>query len=240
MFAPRNHNSISSAAAASACSSSYPELLQTQLRALVRLAQRHDLRILVPMVTLAEEMERMRGLLRQAAGDLGVERLPPLGAMIETPAALCAAQIAIPIADCGLRIGKEVRSAEFGVRSDRHGIANCGLFTPHFALRTLHLKVSHYFMDDHPAVMRLVEMVVREAAETPVGLCGELAGRKEVLPQLLGLGLRSLSVAPPLVPQVKDLARSLRITARVPPGPDARLRPAPTARRGIVAGALGG
>jgi len=180
----------------------------------VRLAQRHDLRILVPMVTLAEEMERMRGLLRQAAGDLGVERLPPLGAMIETPAALCAAQIAIPIADCGLRIGKEVRSAEFGVRSDRHGIANCGLFTPHFALRTLHLKVSHYFIDDHPAVMRLVEMVVREAAETPVGLCGELAGRKEVLPQLLRLGLRSLSVAPPLVPQVKDLVRSLRIIAR--------------------------
>jgi phosphoenolpyruvate-protein kinase (PTS system EI component) len=69
-------------------------------------------------------------------------------------------------------------------------------------------------MDDHPAVMRLVEMVVREAAETPVGLCGELAGRKEVLPQLLRLGLRSLSVAPPLVPQVKDLVRSLRIIAR--------------------------
>ena len=59
-------------------------------------------------------------------------------------------------------------------------------------------------------------MVVREAAETPVGLCGELAGRKEVLPQLLRLGLRSLSVAPPLVPQVKDLVRSLRITARSP------------------------
>jgi hypothetical protein len=76
------------------------------------------------------------------------------------------------------------------------------------------LKVSHYFIDNHPAVMRLVEMVVR-ASETPVGLCGELAGRKEVLPQLLRMGLRSLSVAPPLVPQVKDLARSLRIIARV-------------------------
>ena len=56
--------------------------------------------------------------------------------------------------------------------------------------------VSHYFIDDRPAVMPLVERVVREAGETPVGLCGELAGRKEVLPQLLWLGLRSLSVAP--------------------------------------------
>ena len=52
-----------------------------------------------------------------------------------------------------------------------------------------------------------------------IGLCGELAGRKETLPQLLRLGLRSLSVAPPLVPQVKDLVRSLRISARPPPVP---------------------
>jgi phosphoenolpyruvate-protein kinase (PTS system EI component) len=58
---------------------SYPELLQTQLRALLRLAERHDLRILVPMVTLAEEMQQMRGLLQQAAGDVGAPRLPPWG-----------------------------------------------------------------------------------------------------------------------------------------------------------------
>jgi len=67
---------------------SYPELLQTQLRALLRLAERHDLRILVPRVTLAEEMQQMRGLLQQAAGDVGAQRLPPLGAMIETTAAV--------------------------------------------------------------------------------------------------------------------------------------------------------
>jgi len=200
---------------------SYPEVLQTQLRALLRLAERHDLRILVPMVTLAEEMEQMRGLLQQAAGDVGAKRLPPLGAMIETPAAaLCAAQIA-HYADF-LSLGTNDLTQYTMVAGRENSL------------------VGHYFIDDHPAVMRLVDMVVREAAETPVGLCGELAGRKEALPQLLRLGLRSLSVAPPLVPQVKDLVRSLRITARTPPGPDARLRPAPTARRGIVAGALAG
>jgi len=174
---------------------SYPALLQTQLRALLRLAERHDLRILVPMVTLAEEMEQMRGLLQQAAGDVGAQRLPPLGAMIETPAAaLCAAQIA-RYADF-LSLGTNDLTQYTMVAGRENSL------------------VSHYFIDDHPAVMRLVEMVVREAADTPVGLCGELAGRKEVLPQLLRLGLRSLSVAPPLVPQVKDLVRSLRIIAR--------------------------
>ena len=76
-------------------------------------------------------------------------------------------------------------------------------------------------------------MVVREAAETPVGLCGEMAGRKEVLPQLLRLGLRSLSVAPPLVPQVKDLVRSLRIGG--PQGTGAEQPPA-----GLLCDAAGG
>jgi phosphotransferase system enzyme I (PtsI) len=188
---------------------SYPELLQTQLRALLRLAERHDLRILVPMVTLAEEMEQMRGLLQQAAKDVGARRLPPLGAMIETPAAaLCAARIA-HYADF-LSLGTNDLTQYTMVAGRENSL------------------VSHYFIDDHPAVMRLVEMVVREAAETPVGLCGELAGRKEVLPQLLRLGLRSLSVAPPLVPQVKDLVRSLRITARSPRRPPGPPRPSKT------------
>jgi phosphotransferase system enzyme I (PtsI) len=166
-------------------------------------------------------MEQMRVLLQQAAGAVGARRLPPLGAMIETPAAaLCAARIA--------------QYADF------LSLGTNDLTQYTMAAGRENSLVSHYFIDDHPAVMRLVEMVVREAAETPVSLCGELAGRKEVLPQLLRLGLRSLSVAPPLVPQVKDLVRSLRIIARPPPGPAARVRPAPTARRGIVAGALGG
>jgi len=45
----------------------------------------------------------------------------------------------------------------------------------------------------------------------PLTLCGELAGREEMLPQLLGIGFRSLSLAPTLIPGIKELIRSLRV-----------------------------
>src|SRR5207249_3230651 len=65
----------------------YPDLLETQLQALCLFAREHDVRILVPMVTLAEEMARVRSRLSAAARAAGNETLPLLGAMIETPAA---------------------------------------------------------------------------------------------------------------------------------------------------------
>jgi phosphoenolpyruvate-protein kinase (PTS system EI component) len=52
---------------------------------------------------------------------------------------------------------------------------------------------------------------VADAGTLPVTLCGELAGREEMVPQLLEIGFRSLSLAPTLVPGIKALIRSLRI-----------------------------
>jgi len=73
----------------------HPELLEYQLRTFLRLSREHDLRILVPMVTLAEEMEKVRTSVERAARAIGISELPPLGAMIETPAAaLCSDEIA--------------------------------------------------------------------------------------------------------------------------------------------------
>jgi phosphoenolpyruvate-protein kinase (PTS system EI component) len=73
--------------------------------------------------------------------------------------------------------------------------------------------VSRYFLDDHASVLRLLGIVFADAGALPVTLCGELAGREEMLPQLLALGFRSLSVAPTLVPGVKERVRSLRVDA---------------------------
>ena len=71
--------------------------------------------------------------------------------------------------------------------------------------------VNRYFLDNHPSLLRLLDIIVADAGETPLTLCGELAGREEMMPQLLAMGFRSLSVAPPLIPGVKELIRSLRI-----------------------------
>jgi phosphoenolpyruvate-protein phosphotransferase (PTS system enzyme I) len=67
--------------------------------------------------------------------------------------------------------------------------------------------VTEYFTDDHPAVLRLIELVVKESGDVPVSFCGELAGRIDVMPSLLRTGIRSLSVPAALVPEVKNAMR---------------------------------
>ncbi len=66
-----------------------------------------------------------------------------------------------------------------------------------------------YYQDTHPAVLRLMKMIVEAAGSKEVTLCGELAGREEAIPQLIELGLRSLSVAPIQIPFVKQQIRTL-------------------------------
>jgi phosphoenolpyruvate-protein phosphotransferase (PTS system enzyme I) len=70
-------------------------------------------------------------------------------------------------------------------------------------------EVNDYYQDTHPAVLGLVRMIVEIAGSKPVTLCGELAGREAAIPQLVALGLRSLSVAPIQIPFVKQQIRTL-------------------------------
>jgi phosphotransferase system enzyme I (PtsI) len=172
-----------------------PDLLDLQLRVLLRLAEEYeDLRILVPMVTLSEEIRRVHDRLARVASDMRVDRTPPLGAMIETPAAaLCVDEI-IECSDF-LSIGTNDLT-QYTMAADRESAA-----------------ASYYFQDGHPAVLKLVRMVCDRAADLPVWLCGELAGRVESLPTLLELGVRNLSVAPPLVPAIKEAVRESSISS---------------------------
>jgi phosphoenolpyruvate-protein kinase (PTS system EI component) len=70
-------------------------------------------------------------------------------------------------------------------------------------------KVSQYFVDDHRAVLQLIGLAVEESGDTPISLCGELAGRISAIPAILHTGLRSLSVAASLVPDVKNGIRKM-------------------------------
>jgi phosphoenolpyruvate-protein kinase (PTS system EI component) len=68
-------------------------------------------------------------------------------------------------------------------------------------------SVNEYFMDDHPALIRLICMVVEEAGNVPVSICGELAARADAIPKLLQAGIRNLSVAPLAIPIIKETVR---------------------------------
>jgi phosphotransferase system enzyme I (PtsI) len=168
----------------------YPDLLDTQLKAMVQLSRTFDVRILVPMVTFAEDMERVRDRLCKAAAEFGTDTSPPLGAMIETPAA----------ALCVERLLKY---------SDFFSIGTNDLTQYTMAAGRENPLVSNYFRDDHPAVVKLLQIILNQVGNTPVSLCGELAGNTEALSRILGIGLRSLSVPPFLVSIVKESIRNM-------------------------------
>lgn len=121
-----------------------------------------------------------------------MQKLPPLGAMIETPAAALCAQELAGAADF-LSIGTNDLTQYTMV---------AGREEP---------SVTEYYQEDHLAMQRLISMVVQAAGSLPVTLCGELANRTDRLTGLLGAGIRSLSVAPPLVPVVKAAIRTTSV-----------------------------
>lgn len=167
---------------------SYPDLITTQLRALLAFSREQRVHILVPMVTLAQDMVEIRQRLAAVAKEMGQEKLPLLGAMIETPAA-------------ALTVAEIIRHADF------LSIGTNDLTQYTMAAGRENPLVSDYFVEDHPAVLRLLRIIVDEAGAIPVAVCGELGGQLDAVPKLLTLGIRALSVAPPLVPGVKQAVR---------------------------------
>jgi phosphotransferase system enzyme I (PtsI) len=168
----------------------YPDLLESQLRAMLEVSQEFDIGILIPMVTLENDVVQVVELAHRLAAEMGIHELPRIGAMIETPAA------ALSIASLKQHV-------------DFFSIGSNDLTQYTMAAGRENPLVADYFIDDHPTILRLIELVVRESGDTPVSLCGELAGRIDVIPRLLSTGIRSLSVSAALVPAVKNAISGL-------------------------------
>jgi phosphoenolpyruvate-protein phosphotransferase (PTS system enzyme I) len=164
-----------------------PEVFRVQLRALARAAAAGDLKVMIPMVTASEEMRRCRGLMTEVVAELRVERiearLPPLGMMVEVPAA------ALTIADFD---------------ADFYSIGSNDLIQYVAAASRDEPELSELTALS-PAVLRLITEVVRHArsAGRDVSLCGDLGGQPQHVPALLDCGLRILSMGPSAVGAVK-------------------------------------
>ena len=167
----------------------YPDLLEAQLRAVLKVSQQFRIGILIPMVTTESDVVLVVELFHRLAAEMGIRELPRIGAMIETPAAA----LSIP------SLKKHVDFLSIGSNDLTQYTMAAGRENP---------LVTEYFIDDHPTILRLIELVVRESGDTPVSLCGELAGRIDIIPRLLRIGIRSLSVAAALVPVVKNAIRN--------------------------------
>jgi phosphoenolpyruvate-protein kinase (PTS system EI component) len=167
----------------------HPEALIAQLRAIVRASQRHDIRILLPMVDEPEQLAEASVLLGHVCAQLGADRVPPLGSMIETPTAAQAASAIAERSDF-LSIGTNDLTAST-LRADR------------FAANAARAH--------HPHVLRWIAASVAGAheADIPVEVCGEAASDPIMLPLLVGLGIDELSVGAARVGTVREWIRQL-------------------------------
>ncbi|HVM96419.1 MAG TPA: phosphoenolpyruvate--protein phosphotransferase [Candidatus Acidoferrales bacterium] len=170
----------------------YPQLTQTQLVAILRLSQERPVRVLVPMVTIEEDIRAIRRVFDELCGEHKIRQPPPFGAMIETPAAA----LSVPV------IARHVDFLCVGTNDLTQYTLAVGRDDP---------AVNRYYLDSHVSLVRLLKIVVDDAGDMPLTLCGELAGREEMIPQLLTMGFRSLSVAPLLIPGAKERIRSVSL-----------------------------
>ncbi|MGQ0553614.1 MAG: phosphoenolpyruvate--protein phosphotransferase [Planctomycetota bacterium] len=177
----------------------WPDVFYSQLRALLRASAHGRLRILLPLVTMVEELRQAREIVQELQSDLIRREIPfdpavPLGVMIEVPAAAMSAGILAREADF-LSIGTNDLS-QYALAVDRNNARVAALYQPL-----------------HPGLLRIVRYVVEAAGleNTPVSLCGEMAGDPEATLLLLGMGLRSFSMSPYHLPTVKRLIGAVRL-----------------------------
>lgn len=196
-----------------------PEIFRPQLRAVLRVAADRDVQLMLPLVMEVDEVLATKALLeeeaaRLAAAGVRAARTVPVGVMIETPAA-------VALADQLARV-----SAFFSVGSN-------DLTQYTLAVDRGNARLAERFAPHHPAVVRELARVVEvgAAAGIPVSVCGEMASEPLTAVLLVGLGYTSLSVAPPSLPLVKwvlrsvpyDVARTVAAAARDATAPGAVL-----------------
>lgn len=167
------------------------DLLDAQLRALLRVKAQVPLRLMLPMIADRAELAAAREALALHAGDLGVAA-PELGIMVETPAAALTAAALAAEADF-FSIGSNDLS-QYALARDRTNPA-----------------VAAGLDGLHPAVLRLIDETVRGGATRGrwTGVCGGLAADPEAVPLLIGMGVTELSVPGAAVAETKALVRAL-------------------------------
>jgi phosphotransferase system enzyme I (PtsI) len=169
-----------------------PQMFLAQLRAILRASHYGRVRILLPMVAHAHEVEQALAFIRQAKEQLDERGVPydrdvEVGGMIEIPAAA----LALPM---------------FMKRLDFLSLGTNDLIQYTLAIDRTDDAVAHLYDPLHPAVLHLVAHVIQTAtrAEVPVAVCGEMAGDLALTRLLLGFGLRSFSMHPAQLPAIKE------------------------------------
>jgi len=172
-------------------------MFKNQIRAILRASAHGNLKMMFPLVTSMLELRQAKWIVADVKEDLEEEGIPfdetlPLGCMIETPAAA-------------------ISCDELADEVDFFSIGTNDLIQYTLAVDRGNEEVAHLYSPAHPAVLQLLQKIIKSAnrAKIELSICGEMASEVEYIPLLLGLGATTLSLAPPMIPEIKKVIRSL-------------------------------
>ncbi len=168
------------------------EIFKTQLRAILRAALYGKIGIMYPMIISVEEVHTIKQIMSEVKAELDAQGIPygkvTQGIMIETPAAAVISDL----------LAKEV---------DFFSIGTNDLSQYTLALDRQNQKLDKLFDAHHPAILRLIETVVKNAHDKGIwaGICGELGADTTLTRTFLKMGVDELSVSPPYVLPIRDI-----------------------------------
>ena len=175
----------------------YKDIFVRQLRALLRAGQGTDLHIMFPLISSVDDFVEARTVVEECQRNLAAEGVPhlakpKLGAMIELPSA-------VEVAD------------ELAGEADFLSIGGNDLVQYMLAVDRTNEHISDLYVTHHPAVLRALNRVVEAARrhQKSVSFCGEMAGDAKILPFLIGIGVRTISVEARQIPRLQQLIGQL-------------------------------
>jgi len=157
----------------------WPDILKTQIRAILRASKHGEVKILVPMVTVCEEMQQVREIVAECCDELEMKNDIEIGSMIEVPGAALIADELAKVSDF-FSIGTN-DLIQYTLAADRGDEQMCNIYS-----------------DAHPAIFKLIRYAAQAAHKQniQISVCGELAANPQWTEAFLNMGMHSLSMNP--------------------------------------------
>src|SRR3954467_7998135 len=175
----------------------HTDIFKDQLRAILMASNYGKVRIMYPMISGTEELQRANAVLEECRVELRARNVAfdpnlEVGTMIEIPSAAATADLL-------------ARQCSF------FSIGTNDLIQYLLAIDRVNDRIAHLYEPTHPAVIRTLKHIIDTAHKenVPVSVCGEMAGDPVFAPLLLGLGVDSLSMTPTWIPSVKYIVRAM-------------------------------
>ena len=173
----------------------YDKLLKPQLRALIRLSFNNNVKILCPMISDIDDLTKIKKAIINESNDLNASKNNiPLGIMVETP-------------------NVAINAEEFIDHVDFFSFGTNDLSQFLMAADRTNENVAKYHEKAIPTIMKLIENVcnISQKKGKWVGICGEIASKKELLKKFIKMGVKELSMPPSMIPEIKQSIRKIKL-----------------------------